>query len=70
MASRSSWRRLPIDGRRGAGVCGYPLDRAGAVAVGAVAKALRSGVPLDRVTFVLFSADTLKAFEPALTAFP
>lgn len=49
-----------------AGVYGYPLERAAAVAVGAVAEALRRGAPLERVTFVLFSADVLAAFERAL----
>jgi len=53
-----------------AGIYGYPLDRAAAVAVGAVAEALRAGAPLDRVAFVLYSADTLAAFERALAALP
>jgi O-acetyl-ADP-ribose deacetylase (regulator of RNase III) len=48
------------------GVYGYPLDAAAAVAVGTVADALRRGAPLDRVTFVLFSETTLRAFERAL----
>ena len=53
-----------------AGIYGYPLDRAAAVAVGTVAEALRAGARLDRVTFVLYSADTLAAFERALAALP
>ncbi len=53
-----------------AGIYGYPLDRAAAVAVGTVAEALRAGAPLERVTFVLYSADTLDAFERALAALP
>ena len=53
-----------------AGIYGYPLDQAATVAVGAVAEALRAGSPLERVTFVLFSADVLAAFEQALAALP
>lgn len=53
-----------------AGIYGYPLDRAAAVAVGTVAEALRAGAALERVTFVLYSADTLAAFERALAALP
>jgi O-acetyl-ADP-ribose deacetylase (regulator of RNase III) len=53
-----------------AGVYGYPLEQAAAVAVGTVAEALRDGAPLERVTFVLFSAETLAAFERALAALP
>jgi len=51
-----------------AGVYGYPLEPAAAVAVGTVAEAVRAGAPLDRVTFVLFSGETLAAFERALAA--
>jgi len=53
-----------------AGIYGYPLERAAAVAVGAVAEALRTGARLERVTFVLFSTDTLAAFERAVAALP
>jgi O-acetyl-ADP-ribose deacetylase len=53
-----------------AGIYGYPLERAAAVAVGTVAEALRTGAPLERVTFVLFSTDVLAAFERALAALP
>jgi len=53
-----------------AGIYGYPLDRAAAVAIGTVAEALRAGAPLERVTFVLYSANTLDAFERALAALP
>lgn len=53
-----------------AGIYGYPVDPAAAVAVGAVAEALRAGARLDRVTFVLYSADTLAAFERGLAALP
>jgi O-acetyl-ADP-ribose deacetylase (regulator of RNase III) len=51
-----------------AGIYGYPLEEAAAVAVGSVAAMLREGAPLDRVTFVLFSAETLAVFERALAA--
>jgi O-acetyl-ADP-ribose deacetylase (regulator of RNase III) len=51
-----------------AGIYGYPLGAAAGIAVGTVAEALRGGAPLDRVTFVLFSAETLAAFERALAA--
>lgn len=51
-----------------AGVYGYPLDAAAAIAVGTVADELRQGAPIERVTFVLFSRDTLAAFERALAA--
>jgi O-acetyl-ADP-ribose deacetylase (regulator of RNase III) len=53
-----------------AGIYGYPLDAAADVAVRAVAEALRAGAPLDRVTFVLFSTETLAAFERALRSVP
>lgn len=52
-----------------AGIYGYPLDGAAAVAVGTVAAALRSGSPLERVTFVL-RPDTIAAFEAAMAAIP
>lgn len=49
-----------------AGIYGYPLGSAADVAVRTVAAGLERGVPLERVTFVLFSAETLDAFERAL----
>ncbi len=51
-----------------AGVYGYPLDAAAAIAVGTVAEEIRRGASLERVTFVLYSPDTLAAFERALAA--
>ena len=53
-----------------AGIYGYPLDAAAAIAVATVGEALRGGAPVERVTFVLFSAATLAAFERALAAAP
>ena len=52
-----------------AGAYGYPLDDAARIAIGTVAESLRAGAPLERVTFVLYSARTLAAFERALAAF-
>ncbi len=51
-----------------AGIYGYPLAEAAAIAVGTVADELRRGAPISRVTFVLFSRDTLAAFKRALAA--
>ncbi len=51
-----------------AGVYGFPLDPAAAIAIRTVADGLRSGADLDRVTFVLYSANTMAAFERALAA--
>jgi O-acetyl-ADP-ribose deacetylase (regulator of RNase III) len=52
-----------------AGAYGYPLDDAARIAIGTVADSLRSGAPLERVTFVLYSPRSLTAFERALAAF-
>ena len=51
-----------------AGAYGYPIDDAARIAVATVADSLRAGAPLESVTFVLFSARTLAAFERALSA--
>jgi O-acetyl-ADP-ribose deacetylase (regulator of RNase III) len=51
-----------------AGIYGYPLEEAAAIAVGTVADELRRASPLQRITFVLFSGDTFAAFERALAA--
>ena len=51
-----------------AGIYGYPLEEAAAIAVGTVADELQRASPLQRITFVLFSRDTFAAFERALTA--
>ncbi len=48
------------------GVYGYPVDQAARVAIRAVAGALAEDTPVERATFVLFSADSLAAFEAAL----
>jgi O-acetyl-ADP-ribose deacetylase (regulator of RNase III) len=49
------------------GVYGYPLDAAAKVALATVRDALAAGeTSVERVTFVLFSAETLEAFERAL----
>jgi O-acetyl-ADP-ribose deacetylase len=53
-----------------AGIYGYPLGEAAEVAVAAVAERLRAGSPVERVTFVLFGADTCAAFERALSRLP
>lgn len=50
------------------GIYGYPLDEAAVIAVGTVAGELRRRSPIQRITFVLFSRDTLAAFEQALAA--
>jgi O-acetyl-ADP-ribose deacetylase (regulator of RNase III) len=53
-----------------AGIYGYPLERAAEIAFRTVADELRGGAPLERVTFVLYSRDTLEAFERALAGVP
>lgn len=53
-----------------AGIYGYPLTAAAAIAVETVAQALGGGARLERVTFVLFSEETMLAFEQALAALP
>lgn len=50
------------------GVYGYPLDAAAGVALATVRDILAAGeASVERVTFVLFSAETLDAFERALS---
>jgi O-acetyl-ADP-ribose deacetylase len=48
------------------GVYRFPVDRAAEIAVQTTAQFLDSNVQLERVTFVLFSDDHLRAFEQAL----
>ena len=48
------------------GVYGYPVEEAAPIAVGAVAEFLRAHTGIERVRFVLFSADALREFEDAL----
>jgi O-acetyl-ADP-ribose deacetylase len=48
------------------GVYRFPVERAAAIAVRTVAEELDSRPTLDRVTFVLFSDDHLRAFQQAL----
>ncbi|MGA3030922.1 MAG: macro domain-containing protein [Candidatus Limnocylindrales bacterium] len=49
-----------------AGVYGYPLDRAAAVALKAVRDALAQSKAVELAVFVLFGAQSLGAFEGAL----
>jgi O-acetyl-ADP-ribose deacetylase (regulator of RNase III) len=51
-----------------AGIYGYPLDQAAAIAVATVHDHLRSGSSIEQATFVLYSAETLHAFERAVAA--
>ncbi len=51
----------------GTGAYGYPLDEAATVALGAAAAHLRSGAPPRDVTFVLYGAESVAAYERALT---
>ena len=49
------------------GVYGYPLDAAAKVALATVRDVLAAGeTSVERVTFVLFSAETLEMFRAAL----
>jgi len=48
------------------GVYRFPVERAAAIALGTTAQYLDSNPELERVTFVLFSDDHLRAFERAL----
>jgi O-acetyl-ADP-ribose deacetylase len=48
------------------GVYRFPVERAAAIALRTVTEELDARPSLDRVTFVLFSADHLRAFEQAL----
>lgn len=49
------------------GVYGYPLDEAARIALDAVAEFLSRHAEIERVTFVLFTADVLAAFQRALS---
>lgn len=49
------------------GVYSYPLDLAAPIAVGVVAEHLKGQTSLRRVTFVLYSDETMAAFEKALS---
>ncbi len=51
----------------GTGAYGYPLDQAATIALAAAAAHLRSGSPPRDVTFVLYGAESLAAYERALT---
>jgi O-acetyl-ADP-ribose deacetylase (regulator of RNase III) len=51
-----------------AGVYGYPLEEAADIAVGTVHDHLRGGSAIEEATFVLYSAETLAAFERAMAA--
>jgi O-acetyl-ADP-ribose deacetylase (regulator of RNase III) len=48
------------------GVYGFPVERAARVALGTTAAELERHPELERVAFVLFGADSLRAFETAL----
>jgi O-acetyl-ADP-ribose deacetylase (regulator of RNase III) len=50
------------------GVYGYPLALAAPIALEAVIEGLREETSLERVTFILFNAATLRAYEEALEA--
>lgn len=50
-----------------AGIYGYPLDEAGAIAVQAVGAHAREAISLKRVRFVLFSEAVYAAFSAALS---
>jgi len=50
------------------GVYGYPLALAARIALEAVIEGLREETSLERVTFILFNAATLRAYEEALEA--
>jgi O-acetyl-ADP-ribose deacetylase (regulator of RNase III) len=49
------------------GVYGYPLEDAARIAIDAVAEALRGATSVERATFVLFGAETYRAFAAALS---
>jgi O-acetyl-ADP-ribose deacetylase (regulator of RNase III) len=54
-----------------AGIYGYPLDDAAAIAVGAVARALQAGHPtVTEAIFVLFGSEAYDAFTRALANLP
>jgi O-acetyl-ADP-ribose deacetylase (regulator of RNase III) len=75
-AYRESLRLAAAEGARSVsfpaiscGVYGYPIDDAARVALSTVEAWLREHPePIETVTFVLFSADTLEAFERARAA--
>lgn len=75
-AYRESLRLAAAEGARSVsfpaiscGVYGYPIDDAARVALTTVEAWLREHPdPIETVTFVLFSADTLEAFERARAA--
>ena len=48
------------------GVYRFPVDRAARIAIGTTAGYLAGNPELERVTFVLFSEEHLRAFERAL----
>jgi O-acetyl-ADP-ribose deacetylase (regulator of RNase III) len=48
------------------GVYGYPVERAATIALRATAQELERHPEIERVTFVLFSDEHLRAFEQAL----
>lgn len=50
-----------------AGIYGYPLDKAGAIAVQAVSDHTLAALSLQRVRFVLFSEEVYAAFSDALS---
>ena len=49
----------------GTGAYRYPIDEAASIAVGTIAKYLRRGSALERVTFVLFSEEDLRVYQRA-----
>ncbi|MCL6449747.1 MAG: O-acetyl-ADP-ribose deacetylase [Acetobacteraceae bacterium] len=76
---RSAYRRvLELASERGCrtlalpsistGAYGYPVDQAAPIALGAVAEHLRGPTSLERVTFVLFTRETLESYVRALQA--
>lgn len=50
------------------GIYGYPLDEAAPIALAVARGHLAAESPVERIVFVLFSADSLRAFERALAA--
>ena len=53
-----------------AGIYGYPLDQAAAVALGVARDFALARPDFTEIRFVLFSASSFSAFEQALTALP
>ena len=64
-ARAGAHRRVPghLDRRYG-----FPIERAARIGLATVAEELDARPELERVTFVLFSDDHLRAFEQALAA--